>query len=188
MVDERLAIFIDSRNIITPMVKLNLKVDWLKLRDFLAKKRTIIKTYFFDGHDEADKKAESFYTFLRANGFKVITRPLKYKTLTCNQCKVGDSIKHTGGKVPAHKPIIVSFQKGVDVALVTELLRMARENIYDTAIIVGGDNDFTNAVSCIDTWGKRVEIASFQDCLGDDLKKQAENLIILDKEVSNFKR
>ena len=46
------------------------------------------------------------------------------------------------------------YQKGVDVALVTELLRMAREDVYDIAIVASGDSDFSSAVDCVKSMGR----------------------------------
>jgi len=192
--NERVIIFIDARNILIPAAKVKIKIDWLKLRDLLKDKRNLIRTYYFDGEpSQLTKGQDKFYTFLRSNGFKVMTKPLKTKIISCDNCKLGSKLKRCGVALPSisikspANSINLPYQKGVDVALATELLRMGRENVFDTAIIVSGDNDFTSAADCISTWGKTIEIASFRKPLGEDLKRMAQRLWILDDHLKWIK-
>lgn len=46
------------------------------------------------------------------------------------------------------------MEKGIDVALVVDMLCMAFRNAYDVAILVGGDSDYRTAVEEIKRWGK----------------------------------
>ena len=48
-------------------------------------------------------------------------------------------------------------QKGVDTLLVLDLLRMAQQGAYDTAFLVAGDRDFSEAVRVVaDDYSRRV--------------------------------
>ncbi len=52
-------------------------------------------------------------------------------------------------------------EKGVDVALVEDMLTGAFEDRYDTAILVSSDGDFKPAVEAVRRYGKRVEYLYF---------------------------
>jgi len=78
-------------------------------------------------------------------------------------------------------------EKGVDVALATDLIGMAWENAYDVAVIVSGDADYVGAVTKVMSKGKNVEVASFRKCLSKELKDAALTKIILDDYVPQIK-
>lgn len=173
-----------------------IKIDYLKLIKEISNDREIIRTYFFDGVREGDSQKESFFNALRQQGITVITRPVRYKKLDCSKCNLFYSIKNSNPQVDffnkSHSGEILTFhqeyQKGIDVALVTELLRMARESVYDTAIVVSGDNDYKNAIDCVKSMGKRIEVASFKRALGNDLKEVADKLIFIDGFLDKIKK
>jgi uncharacterized LabA/DUF88 family protein len=47
-------------------------------------------------------------------------------------------------------------QKGVDTLLVLDLVKLAQQNVYDTAILIAGDRDLAEAVSTVQQLGKQV--------------------------------
>jgi uncharacterized LabA/DUF88 family protein len=174
-----------------------IKIDYLKLIKEIANNREVIRTYFFDGVQESNlSQKESFFNALRQQGVTVITRPVRYKELNCLKCNLFHSIKREDQTLKlfnqGNSGEIITFmqeyQKGIDVALVTELLRMARESVYDTAIVVSGDNDYKNAIDCVKSMGKRVEVASFRRALGSDLKEVADKLIFIDNFLDKIQR
>lgn len=197
MAEEKIMIFIDGANIMKSAARKGMKIDYLKLKDILTAGRKLIRAYFFDAIPQPlPPPKASFLDFMRHNGITVITKELKYRKISCQNCALAKELKKTDNNIQlpntfqSKEPIILAqeYQKGVDVALVTELLKMAREGVYDTAIIVSGDNDYTNAVECIKNMGKRVEIASFKDSLGADIKQMADKLISLDKIINEITR
>jgi uncharacterized LabA/DUF88 family protein len=176
-------------------------INYVKLVEEIAKGREVIRTYFFDGVQEPTPPSrEGFFNSLRQKGITVITRPLRKKEINCLKCNLYKDIKEQrelsgatitpfnqsgDGRILTFRQ---EFQKGVDVALVTELLRMAREGVYDTAVVISGDNDYKNAVDCVKSMGKRVEVASFKEALGRDLKEVADKLIYIDNIFDKIKR
>ncbi len=199
-------IFIDAANVFNSIREMNekirveneilpigqkkqkIKIDYIKLINEITEKRIIIRSYFFDGVQEpCPPKVENFFNALRHQGITVITRPLRYKEINCKRCNLFKALKKVkelelfnkkdDGSLEIYQQ---QYQKGIDVALVTELLRMAREGVYDSAIVVSGDNDYKNAIECVKSMGKRVEVASFKKALGSDLKEVADKLIFLD--------
>ena len=47
-------------------------------------------------------------------------------------------------------------QKGVDVKLAIDMVSRARQNVYDTAVLVSGDGDFVELVNLLQDMGKHV--------------------------------
>lgn len=166
---ERVVILIDGNNLLmgSKTYDKNFKIDHSKLVNFLKGNNKLVRAYFFDcAPDKAHPKYENkqkFIDFLRANGITVFERPLRYRD---------------DGK---------PFQKGVDVALATEMLSLCMQNAYDTAIIVSGDSDYAHAIERVKHTGKNVHCASFSHCLSNDLKKVADKVIILDHIADQFK-
>jgi uncharacterized LabA/DUF88 family protein len=52
-------------------------------------------------------------------------------------------------------------EKGIDTAIVTDMIRLAREDAYDVAILVSSDSDFIPAVEFLDQRGLKVIQAGF---------------------------
>jgi uncharacterized LabA/DUF88 family protein len=50
-------------------------------------------------------------------------------------------------------------QKGVDTLIVLDLVRLAEERAYDTAILLAGDRDLAEAVRAVQAMGRRVVLA-----------------------------
>jgi len=103
---------------------------------------------------------------LRHSGINVKTSPLRRREYQCSYCSE---------KAYTH------VEKGVDVTLVTDMLALAFQNTYDTAIVVSGDNDLIGAVEEIQRLGKRVEVAAFTVGIGRELKTIADLYISLDE-------
>jgi len=80
-----------------------------------------------------------------------------------------------------------SVEKGVDVALVTDLLSFAWENAYEDAVLVSGDADYTGAVEKVQGKGKNVEVVSWRESLSRELKNAASKVIYLDDIIDSVK-
>lgn len=136
-----------------------------------------------------DPAQTGFYEKLKFQGIEVVTKPLvqrvSWATLLTNNTRV---------------QVRKEEEKGVDVAMVTDMLSMAYKNAYDTAISVGADADFENAIQNIKQIPKRVEIAAFSDddttnvppkysCTACRKMRMLPDLFIpLEKHVDKFKR
>jgi len=143
------------------------KVSYEKLLKEISKNTDLIRGYYYDATEyPIDKKKQAFFDVLRRLEVTINTKPLKFKNVRCQHC--------------GHKDYGIPYQKGVDVSLVTEVMSLAFENAFDIAIIVSGDNDFQDAVHHIKSKGKKVWIVSFQNCLGEDVKRAADRFILLD--------
>jgi uncharacterized LabA/DUF88 family protein len=68
----------------------------------------------------------------------------------------------------------VAVEKGIDIMLATDLLKFAWDDLYDVAIVVSGDGDFSYAVQAAKNMGKHVEVAAFRSNLSGDLAQVAD--------------
>ena len=70
-------------------------------------------------------------------------------------------------------------EKGVDIYLAVDLLTLGYANAYDTAVIVGGDEDYLNAIEAVQRLGKHVEVAGFATSTSEKIKRVADRFIVL---------
>jgi len=154
-------IFIDGSNLFhaCKAFREGFKVDYEKLRDALTSGRKLIRAYFYGSINQFESKIMEkqikFHDALRSKGFQVEVKRLKKRS---------------------EKPI----EKGVDVALVTDMLSLGFKRVYDVAILVSGDSDFVRAIEKLKSEGIRVEVAMFKVATGPDLAKVADRYIALD--------
>lgn len=158
---ERVMIFIDGSNLFWTARRWSLRqgfrIDVLKLVSKLANDRFLVRPYFYAGEGVPPSEGQmKFHHKLKYSGINVVTRPLR---------KRGDKW----------------VEKGVDVALVTDMLGMAFRNVYDIAILVSGDRDLAQAVEEVKRLGKRVEIVSFEYAIAEEMKMLADRFISLDQ-------
>lgn len=77
-------------------------------------------------------------------------------------------------------------QKGVDTLLVLDLIRLAQQGDIDTAVLIAGDGDFTEAVRFAQNLGTRVSIATpNRHSVSRELSRLADNIIDLDQDTLN---
>lgn len=133
----------------------------------LTKNTDFIIGYYYDATQfPISHNKQKFYDSLRSLEITICTKKLRYKNIVCRHCNQVDEN--------------IAYQKGVDVALVTEAMSLAFERAYDVAIIVSGDNDFVDAINFIKTKGLKVWVVSYKSCLGDDIMRVADRVIRLD--------
>ena len=151
---ERLMIFVDGSNLFYSQERYRkgYRIDLLKFIEYLSKDRDKIRTYYFASTKVPPVKQQTaFFDKLQYEGIQIETKPLRNNK-----------------------------EKGIDVALVTRFLSLGFKNAYDTAIIVSGDKDYVSAVDEMKSVGKKVEVACFANCLGDELHKHCDRLIKID--------
>ena len=155
----KVIIFIDGANIFSTsrQFRSNFRVDFFKLAQTLVGSRQLIRTYYFGSEGILpNQKQLKFYEKLQRSGISVILRPLRRR---------GDNL----------------IEKGIDVALATEMLSLGFRNAYDIAILVSGDSDYIHTVNKLKNIGKIVEIAAFKCGFARELQLSADRVIILDE-------
>lgn len=162
MVD-RVMIFIDGSYLFHAARDLGLKLDYEKLQSVLTQNRKLVRPYYY-GTNGKHPGQDAFHNKLRYMGFEVDLRPLR--------------------QYGAGKP----FEKGVDVALVTDMLTFAFRDSYDAAILVSGDKDYVKAVKRVKEIPKRVEVAAFEHSIAEELKLTADSFISLTKVQNDIQK
>lgn len=162
-------VFIDGANLFWACKQCCFKIDVAKLADKLAEGKLLVGRHYYNSIPQNPSQKEiGFFCALMHQGFKVVTKTLKRRS------------EPSGN--------MYDVEKGVDVAVVTDMLKLAIENAYDIAILVSGDGDYVDAVKEIENRGKRVEVASFEQCVSPELRRIANRFIPLDDIKDEIKR
>lgn len=150
----RCLIFIDGNNFYSGAKKLIndnsislLQFDYAKFGNFLCKDdNTCVEIRYYIGAVSrcGDKKSEDMY----ANQQRLIALLQRY------------NIPVTLGTIIRH-PDKTFHEKGVDVRIAVEMIRLARIDKYDKAILISSDTDLVPAVEEVRSLGKQVLYVGF---------------------------
>ena len=170
--NDRVRVFVDYWNFQLGIGGTNYKVDWKILGEWLAEKaceRVGISSggYSFGGmnvytsYDPASGN-RSHYNWVRNFLDElpgITTHCLERKTRWAPQCH---SCEYTVARCPkCNASMAGTIEKGVDILLATDLIRMAWENAYDIAVLVTSDSDLVPCVEYLRQMPKRVIQARF---------------------------
>ena len=163
---ERISIFIDNSNIFKGFRKYDIKADYEKLKNLLARGRDIQDIFLYEG----------------------VVYPMSlekkkwYKELTNRS---GYIIKASFDKIAASGVI----EKKVDINIAIDIISLAYEDAYDTAVLVSGDGDFVPVVRKVKELDKNVEVWAFKYSLANALKEEfkQENIHYFDEIVNKIK-
>ncbi len=167
---ERVIIFIDGSNFYYGL-KENIgftQIDFDYFAQKLCKGRKYIRTYYYNvrldakGDLEKYKSQQKFFDKLSFTPYFVV--------------RLGRLQRTKSGYT----------EKGVDIKIAVDMFKLAKDNIYDTAILVTSDGDFVPVVEVIQELGKHVENAYFEKGYSYHLRQACDNFIKLDK--SYFKK
>jgi len=161
---QRVLVFVDESNVVSSVRALGRKLDWLKLRDYLAnadRGRELIEMVVYAGlpppmpewQSEREKK-NKFLHWLRSNGFLVVAK----------DCSPGDG-KH--------------YKANVDVLMAIDAVELSIEMRPEVVLLVTGDADFAHLALQLRRRGIRVEVAATAQTLGTGLKDAANEVIDL---------
>ncbi|HIC97261.1 MAG TPA: NYN domain-containing protein [Aquificaceae bacterium] len=168
MSEDRLMIFIDGSNLFHGIRHLNVKIDYVKLVEFLRESRRLVRAYFYTAvpqDKDVKKGTPEWDSFLRQKKFldELALSGIKVKLARLRKLPSGEFL-----------------EKEVDIMLATDMLSLAYQNAYDTAILVSGDSDFIYTVEEVQRIGKRVENATFKKTSSYNLRKVCDRFLLLD--------
>ena len=155
----RVIIFIDGSNLYHSLEE-NCKrfdVDFAALAAKLCKDRSLFRTYYYNVLRDPERTPQAYQD--------------QQKFLSALYNVPYLEVRLSGSKMRGD----VAVEKGVDIMIATDLLRLAWEDIYDVAVLVTGDGDFAYAVQTVKNMGKHVEIAAFPANLSWDLANVADD-------------
>lgn len=75
------------------------------------------------------------------------------------------------------------MEKGVDIYIATDMLRLAYNNAYDVAILVSGDGDFSTAVEAVQDLGKHVENAISRSSISMELRRTCDVFVEITQDM-----
>ena len=157
-------VFVDESNVVSSVRALGRNLDWLKLRDHLARTDRgweLIEMVIYAGlpppmlewQAEREKK-NKFLHWLRSNGFLVVVK----------EGSPGDG-KH--------------YKANVDVLMGIDAVELSVEIRPDVVVLVTGDADFAHLALQLRRRGIRVEVAATAQTLGTALRGAANEVIDL---------
>ena len=144
--------------------------DWQKLPQWLVDQAAAVcgldwasyeGAHVYVSHDPRDSGFDGLRGWVRwldlQPGIQVVLKELRRKDPpTCRFCrKLITPCPHCGEE---HRPRV---EKGVDTAMVTDMIRLAWQNAYDIAVLVTSDSDFVPVVELLDQRGLKVVQAGF---------------------------
>lgn len=139
--------FIDSQNLNVTVQKHGWKLDWKKLRAYLADKHGVTKAYMFIGYVP---EFEDMYKQLHESGYLIVLKP----TFDMTRPRLDpEAVKEANGGKEEEKK---QTKGNVDADLV--LWAMKELPHYSKAIIASGDGDFYSLVEYLEEQGKLAKI------------------------------
>lgn len=159
----RMMIFVDGSNLYheSDRYARGVRVDFQRLRDKLADGYDLIRSFYYSSApSNATQDQLGFFRKLGYMGFKTRIKPLR------------EAIQADGRREWR--------EKGVDVALATELVANGMRGAFDWATVVSGDQDLCDAIEQVQDSGLRVQVAFYRHALAEELKLRADKFIYLD--------
>ena len=158
----KILIVIDAANLESSVKSLGWWIDYVKLRDLFNKERLVeIRDYCVAHNTDNQNK---FFTFLKKNGYKLITKPLK--VIKAPEIERGDIRK-----------------ANFDVEITVDVLEMLDR--FNTLVLFSGDSDFDYLVRKLRSKNKRVVVISAKHHISKELIQSSNKYIDL-KKLRNF--
>ncbi|MBA3047420.1 NYN domain-containing protein [Candidatus Falkowbacteria bacterium] len=174
-------VFIDGSNFYFRLKELTedlkhislLNFNYRKFSEWLCRDFELINVRYYVGAVRRKKnnfKSEEMYN----NQQKLFRRLRKNKVNIIE----GQLIQH---------PDKIYHEKGVDVRIAVEMIRFARQNKYDTAVLVSSDNDLIPAVEEVFSFNKKVKYVCAVNRRSFLLSKAAGDYLVLkQKNIRKF--
>jgi uncharacterized LabA/DUF88 family protein len=156
---ERIAIFIDGSNFYHGLRAMfqRTDIDFERFCQKICSDRKHVRSYYYivplnqKENPRAYSQQQKFFNYL--DKVPYLERRLgrlvrRQQELQCPHCKQSFSRDF-------------HLEKGVDVKIAMDMLDMAVKKIYDVAVLVSGDGDFSNAIKAVKELGLSVENAYF---------------------------
>jgi len=163
---ERIIIFIDNSNIFQGFRKYNIKADYEKLKNIITKGRKLQFIFLYEGvvYPMSPEKKKWYENLSEHSGYVIKT---SFDKIALNY----------------------AIEKKIDIQIAIDMVSLAYENAYDTAVLVSGDGDFVPVVKKVRALNKYFEVWAFRYSLANALKEELEpgNSYYLDDILSKIK-
>jgi len=170
---ERVVILIDGSNFYYSTVKKGIKVDFQKLIEELTKDRVFVNAYYYVAPLDIEAGKEKYWSHQRF--IDKLSRIPKFNVVLCTLKKI-----KTNGDY-------VYIVKGDDVKMSNTLIMGAVDDLYDTAIVISGDEDFTDSIKIVKKrYQKKIGNAYFNKSSSSNLRKACDFVVNLDKIIDKI--
>jgi uncharacterized LabA/DUF88 family protein len=149
----RIGVFVDAANIELAFDRLQHRVSWKKMLDYLSEGRQLVRAVAYSPvHDdpgvsiETQRFAEPFLN----HGYRVVTKPLR---------------RFADGTIKAN----------VDIEMALDIMEMLER--LDVVVLVSGDGDFQRLVEVVQAKGVRVEVVAVGGSTAANLRNAADRFI-----------
>jgi len=171
--NERVIILIDGSNFYYSTAKKGKKIDFEKPINELSVNRILIKACYYVAPLDIEAGEEKYWAHQRF--LDKLRQIPKFEVVLCTLKKI-----KVGGK-------FAFFVKGDDVKMSNALIMGAVDNLYDTAIVVSGDEDFIDSINIVrKRYGKKIENAYFSKSSSSNLRKVCDSVISLSNMITKF--
>jgi uncharacterized LabA/DUF88 family protein len=167
----KIAIFIDGNNLFHLAQQLNIEIDYTKLLKFITNQHPYFKAYFYGIQDSNNDKQLGFYTWLKYNGYKVITKSYYQFNNNSNNDSESNEFNNKESKDNKNK------KQSLDVEIVTDLFKYIHK--YDTAIIVGGNTELLPALHYLNFNGIRIEWYNLKSFTSNSILDSVDHFVDL---------
>lgn len=158
----KLMVFIDGSNLYHESDRFSrgIRIDFEKFREVLSEGFDLIRMFYYASIPQtATPDQAGFFKKLNYLGFKTRIKPLREV--------------YINGRREYR-------EKGVDVALATDLVSYGMRKAYDWALVVSGDQDLCDAIEHVQAQGLRVEVLFYRHAMAEELKLLADRYSYLD--------
>ena len=168
---ERVSIFIDGSNLYHNLRRNHINISFEELIKRLETKRIVEDIFYYIAELDREYNAEKYKK--HQEFLEKIRKIPNFHVILCNLKKV--QLRNGSSDY---------YIKGDDVHLAADLIKGSYENLYDTAIIVSGDEDFVPAINIARANGKKIINAFFPKSSAYRLRNCCDGSINLKRALS----
>ena len=175
---EKIIIFIDGSNLYHLVKQLcpdekQINFSFQKFLKKIVGNRNLVRVYYYNCPLDRNRDNRAYRSQQRF--FQKLKEIPNFKLILCRMQKV-----KINGK-------IIYQVKEDDIHLAVDMVKLAYNNAYDTAILVSSDGDFVPAINAVQEIGKKVENIGFEHKFSFHLKQVCDKFLKLRKiEVEKF--
>lgn len=158
-------VMIDAANLESSVKSLGWWIDYLKLKD-LFKKNNLVEIRNYCVHHSTENQ-NKFFTFLKKNDFRLITKPIK--VIKLEDIEKGDIRK-----------------ANFDVEIAVDAMEMVDN--FNTLVLFSGDSDFDYLLRKLRVKGKKILVISSKYHISKELIENSDKYIDIKKLRSFIER
>ena len=165
---ERVIILIDGSNVYYSTAKIGKRIKFEKLIKELVGDRELVGVYYYVAPLDIEADEDKYWKHQRF--LEMLDKIPKFKVILCTLKK----LKAKGGGY-------MYVVKGDDVKLSNNLIMGAVKDIYDTAFVISGDEDFVDSIKIVrKEYKKKVGNAYFIKSSSYNLRRACDFTVKLD--------